>query len=252
MHYYADQVAIAESVDRRSFLGMLDAADQQFLRSLGEPRAFRAGARPIVQGDHSDTVFLLVSGLLKVTVDTPDGHEVVLSLLGPGDLFGEFEVIEGASVRMAGNVAVEEVDCLAIEGERFLTALTSRPAVALALMRVMIGRLSAADRRRAASASMDVGHSLAGYLVELADRYGMARESGIDVTFPLTQEELAGLISCSRDSAVRGLGTLRARGLIRTMRRRIVVTDIDGLRRFASGQRAHALEGMAVRAVRPR
>lgn len=240
MHDYAGQVAIAESVDRRSFLGMLDPADREFLRSLGDPRTFRAGSRPIVQGDHSDAVFLLISGLLKITVDTSDGREVVLSLLGPGDLFGEFEVIEGGpSVRMAGNVAVEEVDCLVIEGDRFLTALTSRPTVALALMRVLIGRLSAADRRREASASMDVGHSLAGYLIELADRYGMARESGIDVTFPLTQEELAGLISCSRDSAVRGLATLRTMGLIRTMRRRIVVTDIDGLRRFASGPRAY-------------
>jgi CRP/FNR family transcriptional regulator, cyclic AMP receptor protein len=237
MRYYADQVALAESVDRRSFLGMLDPADREFLFSLGEPRTFRAGARPIVQGDHSDTVFLVISGLVKVTVDTPDGREVVLSLLGPGDLLGEFEVIEGsASTRMAANVSVEGLDCLAIAGERFLAALASRPAVALALMRVLIGRLSAADRRREASASMDVGHSLASYLIELADRYGMARGSGIDVAFPLTQEELAGLISCSRDSAVRGLGTLRARGLIRTMRRRIVVTDIDGLRRFAAGQ----------------
>lgn len=242
MRHYADQVATAESVDDRSFLGMLDAADRAYLHSLGEPRTYRAGARPIVQGDHSDTVFLLISGLLKVTVDTTDGREVVLSLLGPGDLFGEFEVIEGgAPVRTAGNVAVEDVACLVIEGERFLAALTSRPAVALALMRVLIGRLSAADRRREASASMDAGHSLADYLVELADRYGRARASGIDVTFPLSQEELAGLISCSRDSAVRGLATLRAKGLIRTMRRRIVITDLEGLRRFASGPRAHSL-----------
>jgi CRP/FNR family transcriptional regulator, cyclic AMP receptor protein len=221
MHYYADQVAIAESVDHRSFLGMLDPTDGEFLLTLGEPRTFRAGARPIVQGDHSDTVFLVISGLVKVTVDTPDGREVVLSLLGPGDLLGEFEIIEGgASVRMAGNVAVQRLECLVIAGERFMTALRSRPALALALMRVLVGRLSAADRRREASASME-------------DRYGMAGESGIDVAFPLTQEDLAGLISCSRDSAVRGLGTLRKRGLIRTMRRRIVVTDLDGLRRFA-------------------
>jgi len=242
MHYYAGQVALAESVDHRSFLGMLDAPDREFLRSIGEPRTFRAGARPIVQGDHSDTVFLVISGLLKITIDTADGREVVLSLLGPGDLCGEFEVIEGGeSVRMAGNVAVQEVDCLVIAGERFMAALAARPTLARALMRVLIGRLGAADRRREASASMDVGRSLASYLVELADRYGMARESGIDVAFPLTQEELAALISCSRDSAVRGLATLRTRGLVRTLRRRIVVTDLDGLRRFASGSRAHSL-----------
>jgi CRP-like cAMP-binding protein len=235
MHHYADQVALAESVDHRSVLGMLDAADRDLLLSLGEPKTFRAGARPIVQGDRSDTVFLVISGLIKITVDTPDGREVVLALLGPGDLLGEFEVIDGASLRSASNVAVQSLDCLVIAGERFLTALASRPAMAVAMMRVLIGRLDAADRRREATASMDVARSLAGYLVELVDRYGMARGSGIDVTFPLTQEDLAALISCSRDSAVRALGTLRTRGLVTTRRRRIVVTNLDGLRRFAFG-----------------
>jgi CRP/FNR family cyclic AMP-dependent transcriptional regulator len=236
MHYYADRVATSEPVDHRSFLGLLDTADREFLLALGEPRTFRVGARPIVQGDHSEAVFLVISGLVKVTVDTPDGREVVLALLGPGDLLGEFEVIEGGgSVRSASNVAVQTLECLVIAGERFMTALASRPALTLALMRVHVGRLHAADRRREASASMDVDRSLASYLIELADRYGMARESGIDVAFPLSQEELAALISCSRDSAVRGLGTLRARGLITTRRRRIVVTDFEGLRRFASG-----------------
>ncbi len=236
MQDYADRVDIAESVHHRSFLGMLDLADREFLLSLGEPRTFPEGTRLIVQGDQGDTVFLVITGLVKVSVDTLDGREVTLSLLGPGDLLGEFEVIEGGtSVRMAANSAVQELHCLVITGERFMTALAARPALARALLRVLIGRVAAADRRREASASMDVGRSLASCLVELADRYGMARDSAIDVAFPLTQEELAGLISCSRDSAVRALGTLRARGLIRTMRRKIVVTDLDGLRSFASG-----------------
>ncbi len=236
MRNYPGLVALAESVDRRSLLGRLDPADRELLLSLGERRTFRAGTRPIVQGDHSDTVFLVLSGLVKVTVDTPDGREVVLALLGPGDLLGEFEVIEGSTcARSASNVAVQELDAVVIAGDRFMAAVASRPALALTLMQVLVGRLSAADRRREASASLDVAHSLAGFLVELAERYGTAGASGIDVAFPLTQEDLAALISCSRDSAVRGLGTLRSRNLIRTMRRRIVVTDLDGLRRFAEG-----------------
>ncbi len=82
---------------------------------------------------------------------------------------------------------------------------------------------------------MDVPRSLASLLVELSDRYGIARGPGIDLNFPLTQEELASMISSSRDSAVRALTTLRARGLIATGRRTILVTDLAGLRRYASG-----------------
>jgi len=76
-------------------LGRLEPADRAFLLRLGHPKRFRKGARIIVQGDHSDTVFLSLSGLVKVTLDTPDGREIVLAVLGAGELLGEFEVIEG-------------------------------------------------------------------------------------------------------------------------------------------------------------
>ena len=168
-------------------------------------------------------------------MDTPDGREIVLSVLGAGDLLGEFEVIEGRPQRTAGNVAVLPVECRVIPGDEFMGALETHPQLVLALLRVVIARLGAADRRREASASWGVSRSLAGFLVELMDRYGTSDGSLIDISIHLTQEELASLMSISRDSAVRGLSALRTRGLIATRRRTIVVTDPDGLRRYASG-----------------
>jgi CRP/FNR family transcriptional regulator, cyclic AMP receptor protein len=226
---------VGDAVDRRSFVGMLDPADRASLLRLGNPRHFRSGTRIIVQGDHSDTVFLVLSGLAKVTLDSSDGREMVLAVLGSGDLLGEFEVLEGGSTRIAGNVAVLPVDCRVISGEQFLAYLEAHPPTSLALARVIVGRLRAADRRRQASASMGVSRSLASFLVELVDRYGVEQSDGVDLNIPLTQEELASLMSCSRDSAVRGLSTLRARRLIATARRRIIVTNLDGLRSYASG-----------------
>jgi CRP/FNR family transcriptional regulator, cyclic AMP receptor protein len=228
-------MAIGEVVDHRSYLGRLEPADRAFLLRLGHPKRFRKGARIIVQGDHSDNVFLTLSGLIKVTLDTPDGREIVLSVLGAGDLLGEFEVIEGMPQRTAGNVAVLPVECRVIPGDEFMAALETHPQMLLAMVRVILSRLRAADRRREASASMGVTRSLASFVVELVDRYGTPDGSVIDISIHLTQEELASLISTSRDSAVRGLSTLRTRGLIATRRRQIVVTDPDGLRRYASG-----------------
>jgi CRP-like cAMP-binding protein len=227
-------MASGQVVDHRSLLGRLEPADRAFLCRLGHPKRFRKGARIIVQGDHSDNVFLTVSELVKVTVDTPDGREIVLSVLGAGDLLGEFEVLEGRPQRAAGNVAVLPVECRVIPGDEFMAALQMHPQILLVILRVVISRLRAADRRREASASMGVSRSLAGFLVELVDRYGTSNGSLIDIGIGLTQEELASLMSTSRDSAVRGLSTLRTRGLIATRRRQIVVTDLDGLRRYAS------------------
>ena len=228
-------MASGEVVDHRSYLGRLEPADRALLLRLGHPRRFRHGARIIVQGDHSDHVLLMLSGLVKVTLDTPDGREVVLCVLGAGDLLGEFEVLEGLAQRAAGNVAVLPVECRVIPGEEFMAALEAHPQMLLAMVRAILTRLHAADRRREASASLGVSRSLAGFLVELVDRYGTPDGSVIDLSIHLTQEELASLISTSRDSAVRGLSALRSRGFIATHRRQIVVTDLDGLRRFASG-----------------
>jgi CRP/FNR family transcriptional regulator, cyclic AMP receptor protein len=222
-------------VDHRSYLGRLQPADRALLLRLGHPKRFRKGARIIVQGDHSDNVFLLLSGLIKVTLDTPDGREVVLCVLGAGDLLGEFETLEGLAQRAAGNVAVLPGECRVIPADEFMAALETHPEMLLTMARVILSRLHAADRRREASASMGVSRSLAGFLVELVDRYGRPDGRLINLSIHLTQEELASLISTSRDSAVRGLSTLRTKGLITTQRRQIVVTDLDGLRSYASG-----------------
>ena len=217
-------------------LGRLEPADRAFLLRLGHPKRFRKGARIIVQGDHIDTVFLSLSGLVKVTLDTPDGREIVLAVLGAGEVLREFEVIEGRPQRSAGTVAVLPVECRVIPGDEFMACLETNPQILLALVRVIISRLGAADRRREASASMGVSRSLASVLVELVDRHGTADGSVIDIGIHLTQEELASLMSTSRDSAVRGLSTLRTRGLVATRRRQIVVTDLDGLRHYASNR----------------
>ena len=226
-------MASGEVVDHRSFLGGLEPADRAFLLRLGHPKRFRKGARIIVQGDHSDTVFL--------TFGPGQGHPGHAGWSrdragrpGAGDLLGEFEVIEGTPQRAAGNVAVLPVECRVIPADEFMASLETHPQMLLVMVRVIISRLRAADRRREASASMGVSRSLAGFLVELLDRYGTSDGSVIDISIHLTQEELASLMSTSRDSAVRGLSTLRTKGLIATHRRQIVVTDLGGLRRYAS------------------
>ena len=102
------------------------------------------------------TGFLSLSGLVKVTLDTPDGREIVLAVLGTGELLGEFEVIEGRPQRSAGTVAVLPLECRVIPGDEFMASLETHPQILLALVRVIISRLGAADRRREASASMGV------------------------------------------------------------------------------------------------
>ena len=70
-------------------------------------------------------------------------------------------------------------------------------------------------------------------LVELAAEHGRRCEDGIELTLPLSQDELAGLVAASRESVARALGSLRSLGLVSTSRRRLVVRDVEGLVAFA-------------------
>lgn len=220
-----------------TFLDLLSDLDRSDLLSLGRPRAFRRGASIVVQGDHSDVVLVLMRGLVKVALDTDDGHEIVLSVLRPGDLIGEFEAVDhDGGPRTASNVALEAVDTRVMTGEDFRCYLESHPGAALALLRAIIHRLRNADQRRIDSGSRDTVRRLAHLLAELADEHGRATSAGIDIDIPLTQQELASLIASSRESIVRSLRSLRSRRLVTTARRRITIRDLAGLRREADGQ----------------
>ena len=84
---------------------------------LGRVRRYRRGATIVLQGARDDTVCVVLQGRVKVTLDTPDGHEVVLSVLGPGDLLGEWEAITpSSSVVPLSEVALEPVECRVFYG----------------------------------------------------------------------------------------------------------------------------------------
>jgi CRP/FNR family transcriptional regulator, cyclic AMP receptor protein len=219
------------------FLDRLSDHDRSDLLSMGRPRTFRRGASVVVQGDHSDLVAVLLRGRVKVTLDTADGHEIVLSVLYPGDLIGEFEAVDhDGGPRTASNVALEPIDSRVMTGEEFRSYLASHPSAVLAVLRSIIHRLRVADQRRIDSGSRDTVRRLAQLLVELAEEHGRPTASGVDIDIPLTQQELASLIAASRESIVRSLRSLRARQMIATGRRRIVIRNLAGLRQEADGQ----------------
>lgn len=211
---------------------MLDAGDRADLIGLGRPVRYRRGARLVIQGDHSDDVFV-VEGRVKITLDTAAGDEVVLAVDGRGDPVGTFEAIDpGIRQRTASAVALGPVACRVLTAGQFCGYLASHPAAARALVAWVIRRLHAADRRRIDGTTLDTPHRLAQFLVDLVDRDGRTDRGGVDIDIPLPQHELASLIGVSRNSIVRALAALRARGLVTTSRHTITIADLGALRRY--------------------
>jgi len=195
-------------------------------------RRFVRGEALCHQGQVADRVMILASGRVKVSSPTGAGREVVLAFRGPGELVGELAALDGAP-RSATIVALEPVEVLAVAPTDFLAWLSSDPAAVAGLLRLLSERLREADEKRRLLSSHDSLARVASCLAELCDRFGEPDGDHVDVTLPLSQEELAGWAGASLESVGRSLHTMRSLGWIETARRRVRVLDMAALRRAA-------------------
>jgi CRP-like cAMP-binding protein len=174
---------------------------------------------------------IIRSGHVKVFATTLGGHERVLAIAGPGDVLGELSAIDHQG-RSASGTALDAVDVLVVAANDFLAFLQTSPLATLALLRQVISRIRDSDRLRIEFGEIDACGRVARRLVELADTTSELSDDGIRLTLPLTQDDLAGWISASREAVARALTSLRTRGLITTRRRKITIIDIQGLRDY--------------------
>lgn len=218
------------NADPGEFLSMLTADEVEEMRAAGRPRRWERGTTVMSEGDTSDWVLVLTEGRVKVSSHTSSGTEVVLAVRGPGGLLGEMSAIDG-SPRSATVTALEPIAGIVIRD--FPAFLQAHGRVAVLLMQLVTGRLRDADRKRIEYGAFDTTGRVATRLIELAERYGEKTSSGVRVALPLSQDELAGWTGASREAVSKALRLLRDRGLIETGRRRVVIHDLDGLRKRA-------------------
>jgi CRP-like cAMP-binding protein len=220
-----------ESV-KREFGDELTEQEWAELIRHSRPRRLPAGAPLLVEDTRSDAVIVLISGRVKVFTSAEDGTEVILAVRGPKGLLGELTAIDGqphsASVR-----SLEPVEFLSVRSREFIAFLHTHPRTMWLLLRIVTDRLRDADRKRIEYGVYDTLNRVARRLVELVDRFGEPTPSGIRISLPLTQDELASWVGASREAVTKAFRALRTDGCVRTQRRMVTVTDIEGLRRRA-------------------
>ncbi|WP_107091097.1 Crp/Fnr family transcriptional regulator [Streptomyces sp. NRRL WC-3618] len=221
--------------DRVPFLARLEQEDRTTLLSLGRELNFATRVALIHQSEPSSHVLFLVQGWTKVTASAANGYEALLSLRGPGDIVGESAALTGRP-RSATVTALEAVRAVAVEHERFKDFLGRSPAVSFALLGLTADRTRAADRRRLEFASMHVRERFAILLLDLARTHGRRTPEGIELSVPLSKQELAGSVGASREMVQRLLRELREKEAVETGRRALLIRRPDILRRIAAAE----------------
>ena len=190
--------------------------------------------RLIEQGAADDHAYLLLAGMVKVSIRDDNGHTALLGIRIAGDMVGEMGSLEG-SPRSADVIACGAVEAR-VMGAAELRSLTRRhPDIALGLAMMIGRRLRWANRRRLDFSSRDSRTRVARVLYELVRGYGTKKPTHWEIGVPLTQPEIASLAGVGLRTVEKELRSLESEGVLIRKYRRIDVGDLAGLLRIANG-----------------
>lgn len=207
---------------------LLDERQRTVLVAAGSRHDHPVGTVILSEGAPSGCALILLAGRVKVLATGLGGRQSVLAIRVPGDVLGELAAIDGKP-RSATVIAVDAVRVLRIPAATFNAILHTHPGIAHAVLRVVASRLRMSDRRRVEYSETTVAQRVAATLAELAAEEGALLSTGLEITLPYSQEELAKMVCGSREAVVRALGELRRQGVIATGRRRIIVRQPEVL-----------------------
>lgn len=220
----------------RPFLDHLDPPSRAELYQRSRRDDFAADQIISHQGDVGDTAMIVDAGLVKVTVSSASGTEVLLGLYGRGELLGETSALHGCR-RSATVVGHLPGRMLHIPARAFRTFLTTQPALFGAVLATSASRLRHADHHRLSLAGHDVSARVAATLLSWAHQYGRRTDEGIEIGLRTSRRELAQSVVASEKTVDDVLTELRRAGVLRTGRRRFVVRDHAALARWATASR---------------
>jgi CRP/FNR family transcriptional regulator, cyclic AMP receptor protein len=222
-----------EDVLRRAPLfEALSEEDYSALRAGVSTVQLNRGERLFSEGDTGDKLYIILSGKIKLTKAAPDGRENLLSVHGPGEMFGELSLFDPIP-RTSSATAVTNAELAGVAHEDLRSWLTTRPEVAMHLLQALAKRLRRINEVKADLVFTDVPGRVAKALLDLAERFGVQTPAGIQVNHDLTQEELAQLVGASRETVNKALADFAARGWLQLAAKSVLLTDVDRLRKRA-------------------
>ena len=188
----------------------------------------------VFHADESGDVFCLIrEGRVKITMISPEGKEIILSMIGPGEFFGEMSLLDNEP-RSATVVAMETLDLVTIWRSDFLQILSENFAITKKILAELSRRLRSASNRIESLATMDVYGRLARFFLDLAAENGKTLDNGyIAVTRP-THQAIANTIGTSRETVTRLFAELKKRQIVQAKGSTLVIRNKAALKALAT------------------
>ena len=210
-------LAVADSLKTVPLFSGLSESEIATLGDAAIVRTFPKNTIVVTEGERSDSLYVILSGRVKVYVSDEDGRDLVLNLEGAGQYFGELALDEGP--RSASVATLEPCKMAVIPNEALKRFLASHPGAALPLIQVLIGHIRRATESLKNLAMLDVYGRVAKLLLELAREV----DGRLMVEERLTQQDIGERVGASREMVSRILKDLTAGGYLGNEGGRIVI-----------------------------
>ncbi len=216
-------MAVTDILRKVPLFSQLAPPDLERVSEISRERAYPRNSVILFEDDPGDALYVVAQGQVKVVLIGEDGREVILSVMGEGEFFGEMALVDDEP-RSAHVIAMEDSTLLVLRREDFQGILKQTPGIALALLRELSRRLRRVDEKVGSLVLLDVNGRVAQLLLELADEAGSER-----ITRRLTHHTIAQMIGSSRETVSRTMRELVDKGYIEVSRREIVIRDRTAL-----------------------
>ncbi|MCX6447669.1 MAG: Crp/Fnr family transcriptional regulator [Actinobacteria bacterium] len=217
-----------EVVRRAPLFTALDEAAAVSLRASMDSVKIAKGSILFKEGDEGEHLYVIIDGKLKLGTSSGDGRENLLSILGPGEMFGELSLFDPGP-RTSTATAVTDAKLLSLSHEKVIPWLKQNPEVSLQLLTRLSQRLRRTNEAVGDLVFSDVPGRVAKALIDLGDRFGKTTPEGLLVNHDLTQEELAQLVGASRETVNKALADFAGRGWLKLDGRSVLIVDVDRL-----------------------
>ena len=208
---------------------LFDALGDSEIEALAElafKRRFNKGQLIILMAEAGDSLFIIRSGQVKVSLIHEDGKEFILSLLSENEVFGELSLLDDRP-RSANVTAMSQTQLVMLQRADFRALLAKIPQIAVSLLEELAQRLRRTDDQVEGLALLDVHHRIAKTILRLATDQGEPTDDGVVITGRPTHQQLANMAGTTRESVTRELKQLEQQGYITTRGRDIIVLPPD-------------------------
>lgn len=214
-------------IKNAALFSWLEDEELQRLADRSEMVACKKDTTFYFADEQSDSIYLVKEGHVKLTRTSAEGREVILDILGHGEIFGELAVT-GEESRAHSAVAVDDALVCVIARQDFQDLLHRHPEMALKVLKLVGLRRRELEMRLEDLIYQPVANRLVLTLLWQARRHGTWQADG-SISLPLSQKDLAHLVGASREAVAEQVGKFKQAGLVETGYRSIALTDPKGL-----------------------